>query len=179
MIDEEQLWEMYKTMSIDEIVEKLSVPRSEVLHYFKVYKFYQRIKDGIEIKCQRCGKTITVTNKRIHVCPECLTKAKQDRGRKLNERSKKLEYKKNTNNDNRIRPYTYTSNLIIQQCVDDKMDIQAISKLLDRDSDDLAQHIQWMAENKVFEKMRDIRSAYEKESRYHTAPLPIIREASE
>jgi hypothetical protein len=104
--------------------------------------------------CAVCGEMFQPRTKRSILCPkeEC---------RRIHKRQiDKKSYRSRNAKQSQIRPYSYDSDLLITQYIDQGHAVVQIAKDLDRDIDDLKKHIEEMHEKGTIDRMRNIMQAH-------------------
>ena len=98
--------------------------------------------------CPECGRKFTpIRSSRIYCYDEQCYKIRHRRqAREYQQRQAKSPY-------GRIRPYTYTSNLLIADDIKKGRSIKWMARMYDRDPDDLKKHIDKIKNDGTLEKI--------------------------
>jgi hypothetical protein len=84
----------------------------------------------------------------------------------------------------KIRPYTYTSDMMIIEDIDNGYDVSQIAAMYDRDIDDLQKHIAQITQDGTADKIRKIKTAHKKyydpeiDKGYENLYLAIFQQAA-
>lgn len=101
--------------------------------------------------CPECGEEFTPKSKDRQICykKECYT----ERNKRYSRKNRK-KYIRKPEDTGKVRPYTFTSNLMLTSDIQKGLTIKQMAKLYDRDEHDLKRHIKKITSDGTVEKIR-------------------------
>ncbi|NLP33507.1 MAG: hypothetical protein GX918_04985 [Clostridiales bacterium] len=126
-----------------EIARILCITRKQVEYALETKDYRPKTKI-----CEECGEEFIPKRSKRKICykEECYIKRHRRQVREYQQRQAKSPY-------GRIRPYTYTSNLLIADDIKKGRSIKWMARMYDRDPDDLKKHIDKIKNDGTLEKI--------------------------
>lgn len=100
--------------------------------------------------CPECGEEFTPKSKDRQICykAECYV----ERNKRYSQKNRK-KYIRKPEDSGKVRPYSFTSNMLLAEDIQKGMTLKQMAKLYDRDIHDLKRHIEKITSDGTIEKI--------------------------